>query len=134
MPGGGSTSKGSAALSSFTPPELKDGKLSNTSWLDSFTNGVLRHDPSTPDMAGFEDAYGDSEIGSTIAGGLSLGRDLLYNVDHYAKVGDQMIADRIKRFRKGKPYKPARVRGSAASRGVQLYQSPFGMPLSGPSF
>ncbi|RVC62293.1 hypothetical protein EN759_27875 [Mesorhizobium sp. M00.F.Ca.ET.038.03.1.1] len=134
MPGGGATSKGNAALSSYTPPPLKDGKLSNTPWLDSFTNGWVRHDPTTPDMAGFEDAYGDSEIGSTIAGGISLGRDLLYNVDHYAKAGDRMIAERIARFRKGKPYKPARVRGSAAKRGVQLYQSPFGMPLSGPSY
>ncbi|TIU40492.1 MAG: hypothetical protein E5W28_03520 [Mesorhizobium sp.] len=63
-----------------------------------------------------------------------MGRDALYNIDHYAKAGDRMIAERIARFRKGKPYKPARVRGSAAKRGVQLYQSPFGMPLSGPSF
>ncbi|RUW01428.1 MULTISPECIES: hypothetical protein [unclassified Mesorhizobium] len=134
MPGGGSTSKGNAALSSFTPPELKDGKLSNTPWLDSFSNGWLRHDPTTPDMAGFEDAYGDSEIGSTVAGAVSMGRDLLYNADHYIKQGDRFIADRIGRLRKGKPYKPARVRGSAASRGQQLYQTPFGMPLSGPSY
>ncbi len=110
MSGGGATSKGNAAISSYTPPPLKDGKLSNTPWLDSFTNGWLRHDPTTPDMAGFEDAYGDSEIGSTLAGGISLGRDLLYNVDHYAKAGDRLLAERIARFRKGKPYRPRRPR------------------------
>ncbi|MBZ9902404.1 hypothetical protein LB514_18980 [Mesorhizobium sp. CA17] len=134
LPGGGATSKGNAALSSFTPPPLKDGKLNNTPWLDSFTNGWLRHDPTSPDVSGFEDAYGDSELGSTVAWAAQTGRDLLYNLDHYASRGDQLIADRMARFRKGKPYRPTRVRGSAAARQQQLYQSPFGMPLSGPSF
>lgn len=134
MSGGGATSKGNAALSSFTPPELKEGKLTRTPWLDSFTNGWLRQDPTRPDQAAFEESYGDTEIPGTVAAVAAFGRDIMYNLDHYASAGDRMIADRMSRLRKGKPYKPARVRGSAASRGQQLYQSPFGMPLSGPSY
>lgn len=131
MSGGGSTSKGNAALSSYTPPPLEDGKLTRTPWLDSFTNGWLRQDPTRPDQAAFEDSYGDTEIPGTIAAGFAFTRDLMYNLDHYASAGDRMIAERIARLRKGS-YKPKRVRGSAASRGENLYSSPFGLPASGP--
>lgn len=112
-------------------------KAQRTSWLERVSGGYLMRDPNRPSVEDFETDYGDSELGSMAAGSLALGSDLMYNLNRY----DDLLARKIGRpddlfgkLRKGKPYKPARVRGSAASRGQQLYQSPFGMPLSGPSF
>ncbi|TIV40705.1 MAG: hypothetical protein E5V91_06070 [Mesorhizobium sp.] len=118
-------------------PPLAMAKAQRTSWLERVSGGYLMRDPNRPSVEDFETDYGDSELGSMAAGSLALGSDLMYNLNRY----DDLLARKIGRpddlfgkLRKGKPYKPARVRGSAASRGQQLYQSPFGMPLSGPSF
>lgn len=110
-------------------------KSQRTSWLERASHGYLMRDPTRPAVEDFETDYGDSEIGSTLAGGHALATDLLYNINRY----DDLLSSKIGRpgdlmswGRKGS-YKPKRVRGSAAKRGVQLYSSPFGMP-SGPSF
>lgn len=113
-------------------------KSQRTSWLERVSGGYLMRDPNRPAVEDFETDYGDSELGSTVAGGLALSTDLLYNLNRY----DSLLASKI-----GKPgdllsygrkgtYKPKRKFGSDAKRGVQTYgNTPFGMmPLSGPSF
>lgn len=111
-------------------------KAQRTSWLERVSGGYLMRDPNRPSVEDFETDYGDSELGSMAAGSLAFGTDLMYNLHRY----DDLLARKIGRpddlFKAGRKgsYKPKRIRGSAAQRGVQLYQSPFGMPLSGPSF
>lgn len=118
-------SKAADAVLSQLPP-LEMAKSQRTTWLERVSGGYLLRDPNRPAVEDFETDYGDSEIGSTIAGGIGVTQDLMYNVNRY----DDLLARKIGKpgdlFKrgKGKHYTPKRVRGSAAKRGVQLYPAP----------
>ncbi|MER8599679.1 hypothetical protein NKH09_17535 [Mesorhizobium sp. M1339] len=133
-----STARNSASAVLAQLPPLEMAKSQRTSWLERVSGGYLMRDPNRPAVEDFETDYGDSELGSTVAGGLALSTDLMYNVGRYDDLLARKIGrpeDLFKMGRHGKPYRPKRPRGrfEPYARG-SLYDSPFGMPVSGPSF
>ncbi|RVD19429.1 MAG: hypothetical protein EOS73_05090 [Mesorhizobium sp.] len=118
-----------ASAGSPMVPKVQQSNATNPYPVD--TGAVIN--PNVPDAEAYENRYGDSEIGSMLAGGYVLARDLWEQASRAGPgtklpgFGDRMFT--IPPLRTG-TYKPVRPT-SRNSAGKQLYQSSPILPPSG---